>query len=183
MVQRARPFYLDDDEDGPPPPPKATTSVAEDAPAKAPGREPPTPEKIAALQARREKIAEDGEALREKAIQDVSKVLTSSQRNAFNRLLGKRIPDLSTLLSEPAMALGGAPGYSMSSPSMRIAAPSTSGGAGVRPVAPAKKNLIAAPEGARIASHDRAVVLTAKGPSLHWDPSRGVHFARRSPCA
>jgi hypothetical protein len=69
-----------------------------------------TPEEQAARQAQRDKADADSEKLREKAVQEVSKVLTSSQKTSFNRLLGKKIHDLSTLLTDDAMMMGGGPG-------------------------------------------------------------------------
>ncbi len=136
----AKKVATDDDEDGAPLPPKSTTPVAKDAPTKAPRRAPATPEQTARFRPAARRSPKIMRRLREKAIQEVSKVLTSSQRNAFNRMLGKRIPDLSTLLSERAMALGVAPGYNATAPALRKAATPGSGGAGARPAAPAKKN-------------------------------------------
>jgi hypothetical protein len=133
-----KPVVVDDDEEASPTA-KAAAGVPKGAEGGATQGEPRSPANIAANQARRETIADENETLREKAIQEVSKVLTPSQKTAFNRLLGKRIPDLSSLLSEKAMALGSAPAYTWELPARRTARPSAGVNAGVLPAASAKK--------------------------------------------
>ena len=98
------------DDDVEAPPAAAPPAATKGAQGKGQRRQPQTPEEIAARTAQREKADEESEKMREKAIQEVKKLLSASQKSTFNKLLGKIIPDLSILLPDDVMIGFGGPG-------------------------------------------------------------------------
>lgn len=76
------------------------------------GRTPPTPEQMKAFADNMKTAALQQEKIRKEAIVAVSKILNKPQRDAFNKLLGKRMEDLTILLPEggPMGRMPGMPG-------------------------------------------------------------------------
>jgi hypothetical protein len=62
--------------------------------------QPPTPEQMKAFAENMKTSAVEQEKIRTEAITRISKILNKPQRDAFNKLLGKRLDDLTKLLPE-----------------------------------------------------------------------------------